>query len=130
MMISGFIPRENDFEEVENEFMREINNDSSDSFLIHDKIEDDNAIVINDKDGLIIISGCAHSGIINTINKAIDIQKNKRIKAIIGGFHLNLRAEKYTDRVISELKKYDIGLIVPAHCTGLEAMGKLKKEFT
>ncbi len=129
MMLSGFIPRENDFEKIGDEFIREININGSDNCLIHDKIEDDNAIIINDKDGLIIISGCAHSGIINTINKAINIQENKRIKAIIGGFHLNSRTEKYTDQTISELKKYNIALIVPAHCTGLEAMGRLKEEF-
>jgi 7,8-dihydropterin-6-yl-methyl-4-(beta-D-ribofuranosyl)aminobenzene 5'-phosphate synthase len=129
MMLSGFIPRQNDFEKVENEFMKETNNGETNNSFIHDEVEDDNAIIINDKDGLIIILGCAHSGVINIINRVIELKKNKRIKALIGGFHLNSRTEKYVDRIISELKKYNIGLIIPVHCTGVDTMGKIKEEF-
>lgn len=129
MMLMGFIPRKNDFEKVENGFLKKINDDKSDNIFVHDEIEDDNSIIINDKDGLIIISGCAHSGIINTINRAIDLTGNERIKAVIGGFHLNSKSKEYSNRIISELKKYNIGLIVPVHCSGLEASCKLREEF-
>jgi 7,8-dihydropterin-6-yl-methyl-4-(beta-D-ribofuranosyl)aminobenzene 5'-phosphate synthase len=129
IILSGWIPRKNDFEKVEDEFVKEIDINKSDNYIIHDEVDDDNAIIVNDSDGIIIISGCAHSGIINIVNRAIDLTKKQRIKAIIGGLHLSSRDDYYVNQTISGLKKYDIDLIIPAHCTGLSAMCKLKEAF-
>jgi 7,8-dihydropterin-6-yl-methyl-4-(beta-D-ribofuranosyl)aminobenzene 5'-phosphate synthase len=118
--ITGTIPRKS-FEKtsIETAYYREDNN------FIKDNIEDDQAIVINVKDkGLIIISGCAHSGIINTINCAKKITNIDRIYGIIGGFHLADKSKDEIDLVINEINKLDVKIVVPLHCSGFNALNK------
>ena len=68
------------------------------------------------KNGLIIISGCAHSGICNTIEYAKKITGENRIKAVIGGFHLK-EINESTLKTIEYMKQEDIKSIYLAHCT-------------
>jgi 7,8-dihydropterin-6-yl-methyl-4-(beta-D-ribofuranosyl)aminobenzene 5'-phosphate synthase len=101
-----------------------------DDEFICDDIEDDQALVMNIKNkGLVILSGCAHSGIINTIEHARRISGIERIWAIIGGFHLALADEKELQETIDALKKYMPTLIVPSHCTGFRAQCRLAQEL-
>mgnify|MGYP005629456099 CR=1 FL=1 len=83
-------------------------------------IRDDQALVINLKQkGLVIISGCAHAGIINTVLYAQEITGVEKIYAILGGFHLSgRRFEPRIDQTVEELKKFNPRLIAPSHCTG------------
>jgi len=83
-------------------------------------IWDDRALVINVKNkGLIVISGCAHAGIINTVLYAQKLTGIKTIYAIIGGFHLaGKEYEPRIDPTVKELKKLKPNLVVPSHCTG------------
>jgi 7,8-dihydropterin-6-yl-methyl-4-(beta-D-ribofuranosyl)aminobenzene 5'-phosphate synthase len=87
-------------------------------------ILDDRAIAINVKDkGLVVLSGCAHAGIINTIAFAQQITGEMRIYAIIGGFHLAGKDnENRIEPTINELKKINPTLIAPSHCTGWKAI--------
>lgn len=80
--------------------------------------------------GLIIITGCCHAGIINTIKYAQSISKCKKIYAIIGGFHLSGEYfEQIIPKTITELKKFDVKYIVPSHCTGWLAINKIANEM-
>jgi len=83
-------------------------------------IWDDRALVINVKNkGLIIISGCAHAGIINTVLYAQKLTGIKTIYAIIGGFHLaGKEYEPRIDPTVKELKRLKPNLVAPSHCTG------------
>ena len=71
--------------------------------------------------GLIVITGCAHAGIINTIRHAQAITGEERIHAIIGGFHLTGAPRAVIESTIHEMEKLSPSLIVPMHCTGFEA---------
>jgi 7,8-dihydropterin-6-yl-methyl-4-(beta-D-ribofuranosyl)aminobenzene 5'-phosphate synthase len=87
-------------------------------------ILDDRAVVFNVKGkGLVVIAGCAHAGIINTISYAQKISGITSTYAVIGGFHLaGKENESRIDRTMKELGQRSPNLIVPAHCTGWKAL--------
>jgi 7,8-dihydropterin-6-yl-methyl-4-(beta-D-ribofuranosyl)aminobenzene 5'-phosphate synthase len=94
-------------------------------------IMDDRAIVINVRGkGLVIISGCAHAGIINTIIYAQQITAVEKVHAVMGGFHLAGKDfEERIEPTIKELLRINPGLIVPSHCTGWRAVYAIAKAF-
>ncbi len=91
-----------------------------------DKILDDQALVINIKDkGLVVVSGCAHAGIINTVRYAQKITGVDRVFAVLGGFHLTgpLFAPVIAP-TIEAMRQIDPAYIVPMHCTGWDAINR------
>jgi len=92
-------------------------------------IMDERAIGINLKrKGLVVLSGCAHAGIINTVNYVQQITGIKKVYAVMGGFHLAGKAfENRIQPTIKELKRINPHLIVPSHCTGWKAMCTIAK---
>ncbi len=88
-----------------------------------DPISDDTALVVNLKGkGLVVVSGCAHSGIINTIKYARKVTGVEQVHAVIGGFHLNGPAfEPIIGRTVEEMQRLAPRYVVPAHCTGEKA---------
>jgi 7,8-dihydropterin-6-yl-methyl-4-(beta-D-ribofuranosyl)aminobenzene 5'-phosphate synthase len=87
-------------------------------------IRDERAIAINIKGkGLVVVSGCAHAGIINTISYTQHITRTDKVYAVMGGFHLSGKDfEKRIQPTIEELQRINPKLIVPSHCTGWRAM--------
>ena len=96
-----------------------------------DPIEEDTGVAINLKGkGLIIVTGCAHSGVINTVNYARIITGVSSIHVIMGGFHLSGPVfEPIVEKTIDELKKIKPTYIVPTHCTGRKAVMEIEKEM-
>ncbi len=94
-------------------------------------ILDDQAIVLNLRDrGLVEISGCGHAGIVNTVRYALKLTGERRVCAIIGGFHLSgPMFEPIIDSTIDGLVALSPSLLVPAHCTGWKAMQRLAARF-
>jgi len=94
-------------------------------------IRDERAIAIKIKDkGLVVLSGCAHAGIINTISYAQQITGTKKVYAVMGGFHL--AGKEFENRIqptIEALQGMNPELIVPSHCTGWRAMCAMAKVF-
>ena len=87
------------------------------------------AIAIKGK-GLVVVSGCAHAGIINTINYAQQITGTEQVYAVMGGFHLAGKTfESRVQPTIEELQKINPRLIMPSHCTGWKAMCAMAKTF-
>jgi 7,8-dihydropterin-6-yl-methyl-4-(beta-D-ribofuranosyl)aminobenzene 5'-phosphate synthase len=91
-----------------------------------DPINDDQSLVINVQDkGLVVLSGCAHAGIINTVEHAKKISGVDHVHAILGGFHLTGPA--FTQRIpptIAGMQKINPDYIVPMHCTGWDAINR------
>ncbi|MEW6186402.1 MAG: MBL fold metallo-hydrolase, partial [Thermodesulfobacteriota bacterium] len=89
-----------------------------------DPIEDDTSVVMNLKGkGLVILSGCAHAGIVNTVTRAVEVTGVRKIHAVMGGFHLSGPAfEPIIGRTTEELKKFNPDFVVPTHCTGRKAV--------
>ncbi|NTW78157.1 MAG: MBL fold metallo-hydrolase [Syntrophaceae bacterium] len=126
ILFLGEIPRSTDFEKgfpiahfLENDVEK------------WDAIEDDTSIVMNLKDkGLVILSGCAHAGIINTILYARKVTGVEKVHVVMGGFHLSGAIfEPIIDRTAEELKKLDPRYVIPAHCTGRKAIMKIEREM-
>lgn len=90
--------------------------------LVEDRIEDDQAIVINVRGkGLVVLAGCAHVGIVNTVRHAQEISGHERVWAILGGFHLALASETDVQRTVDEISALQPALVAPTHCTGFAA---------
>jgi 7,8-dihydropterin-6-yl-methyl-4-(beta-D-ribofuranosyl)aminobenzene 5'-phosphate synthase len=88
-----------------------------------DLLEDDQAIVFNVRDkGLVVLSGCAHSGIVNTVQYAQEISGIERVYAVLGGFHLAPADQEDIERTIQFFEKLSPHLISPSHCTGFNAI--------
>lgn len=86
-------------------------------------IWDDRAVVVNiRKKGLLVLAGCSHAGIVNTMHYAQQITGIDSIFAVIGGFHLAGKdCESRINQTVEELKLLDPKLVVPCHCTGWRA---------
>ena len=99
--------------------------------MVPDPIEDDQAIVVCIEDrGLVVISGCAHSGIINTVLYARELTGESRVHAVIGGLHLvGPDAESLVSNTLKEMKMIAPQVIVPMHCTGADSIRSIAGEF-
>lgn len=87
-----------------------------------DRFHDDQAIVARLRGGgLVVITGCAHAGVVNTAKHARLITGEERVHAIIGGFHLTGASPEVIQSTIEELQSLSPDLVVPMHCTGFEA---------
>ena len=86
-------------------------------------IKDDQAIILSIKDkGLVVITGCGHSGIINILEYAKELTGEDRIYAVMGGMHLTGGIfEPIIPRTIDELERVKPRFIIPCHCSGLKA---------
>lgn len=95
-----------------------------------DILPDDQALIINiNRKGLAILSGCAHSGIINTIRQARKVTGVNKIYAVIGGFHLKKADDKKIKSTINEFLNIAPEVIGPCHCTGFKAVHQLAQTF-
>jgi 7,8-dihydropterin-6-yl-methyl-4-(beta-D-ribofuranosyl)aminobenzene 5'-phosphate synthase len=94
-------------------------------------IHDDQAVLINVKDkGLVVLTGCGHAGVVNTLKHARDLTGVSHIHAVIGGFHLTGSIfEPIIVPTVQALKEFNPSIIVPEHCTGWRAMHLIAKEF-
>jgi 7,8-dihydropterin-6-yl-methyl-4-(beta-D-ribofuranosyl)aminobenzene 5'-phosphate synthase len=90
-------------------------------------ILDDQALLINVRDkGLVILTGCGHSGIVNVVSYARKITGISEVHAIVGGFHLGGPAfEPIIPETVESLAAFDPGVLVPTHCTGFKAIRAL-----
>ena len=126
ILFLGEIPRKTEFEKgMPNAYFEE------DGKELWDPIDDDTAIVANIRDrGLVIISGCAHSGIINTVNFARELTGIEKVYAIVGGFHLT--GPDWSDITLlttEALNDINPEYIVPTHCTGRKAIMYMEMEM-
>lgn len=123
---SGEIPRTNDFEDVGGggKFKVLINDE-----LHEDRLPDDIAIIIDHPQGLIILSGCAHSGILNIMEYAIKRTGKDKILAFIGGTHLFDAAQERINRTMQALKEFNFEKLAVCHCTGFHAEASLYNSF-
>ena len=94
-----------------------------------DPFLDDFSMVLKTSRGLVIVLGCAHAGIVNILNHAIDRTGENRIYAVLGGTHLGLSPEPQFDPTIQALKEFDIQMLAVSHCTGQGPVARLASEF-
>jgi 7,8-dihydropterin-6-yl-methyl-4-(beta-D-ribofuranosyl)aminobenzene 5'-phosphate synthase len=89
--------------------------------LIPDTLEDDQSLWIETEQGLVIVLGCAHAGVVNTVGYIVEKSGREDVRAVIGGMHL-MGSDLETIRMTADaLALFNPGLISPNHCTGHEA---------
>lgn len=122
--ITGKVERKTDFEKIDRDLYVEEGDE-----LKEDELLDDQALVLQTDRGLFVILGCAHRGIINTIEYAKKILGEDRIYGVIGGTDLVAADKLQMVETFKALKAYQIQGIGVSHCTGPEASARLADEF-
>jgi 7,8-dihydropterin-6-yl-methyl-4-(beta-D-ribofuranosyl)aminobenzene 5'-phosphate synthase len=94
-----------------------------------DTVPDDQSLFLHEGGvGLTVITGCAHSGPLNILSY-IESLTGEKVKALIGGTHLIGRKPEYVEKTIEGLRKHDLAILSPCHCTGFNAMAQLSMAF-
>ena len=124
IITTGGIPMLSGYESIDNNlFVKE------DGILYPDPLADDLALVIDTDFGLVVILGCGHRGIVNTLRQAQKLTGKEMIYAAIGGIHLFRASDEQIELTIAELKKMGIQKLGVSHCTGFKASARLAQEF-
>jgi 7,8-dihydropterin-6-yl-methyl-4-(beta-D-ribofuranosyl)aminobenzene 5'-phosphate synthase len=124
VMTTGEIPMVTEFEAVEPYLLvRE------GAGFQPDKLLDDQALIITTKAGLVVILGCAHRGIINTLYHAQRLTGVKKVHAVLGGCHLMDASQERIRLTIAALKDMGVEKLGVSHCTGLPAVCLMTREF-
>lgn len=122
--LSGEINRTTDYEKGDGSLVVK-----SDGKTIQDPLKDDQCLVIKRHQGLVVILGCAHSGLINTLNHLVEKTEVAKITHLIGGTHLGPASKKQKEKSYETLRAFDIEKIGVSHCTGSESSFELKKIY-
>ena len=128
VLITGEIPRTNSFEKGFPNHYSEVEEGKMEADPL---IKDDQAIIMKVKDkGLVIITGCGHAGIINTLNYAKELTGEDRIYSVLGGMHLSGGLfEPIIPTTVEELEKVKPKFVVPCHCSGLKAISEIARKM-
>jgi len=121
--VTGEIPRTTGYEDVGGPFVLD------EEGLRPDPIIDDQALFFDTHDGIVVLLGCAHAGVINTLNHIRRLTGNRPIDMVLGGMHLLVASPERMDRTIDALRSLGVRRLGPAHCTGAAAAARLWHEF-
>lgn len=94
-----------------------------------DEVPDDQSLVVKTSRGLVVLLGCAHSGMVNTLRRAQEVAEEDRIFAVLGGTHLGFASEEQLSKTVDALRTFGIEKLGVSHCTGLAASARLAHEF-
>src|SRR4030043_935903 len=124
LFLTGEVPRQTTFEKPDPRLFSEM-----DGKTTHDLFLDDQSLILDTDKGMVLILGCAHSGMINIINHVIHKMGKEKFYAILGGTHLDFLTPDQLEESIRSLKKMKIDKIGVSHCTGMKAAFRLHQEF-
>ena len=123
MAVTGQVPHINDFEDVGGAFFLDENCQKPDELL------DNQTLFIDSPKGLIVLLGCAHAGVVNTLHYVAKLSGEKNIYAVIGGMHLLNASAERIEHTIEIFRQYNVQRIGIAHCTGIKAVERFKSAF-
>jgi 7,8-dihydropterin-6-yl-methyl-4-(beta-D-ribofuranosyl)aminobenzene 5'-phosphate synthase len=123
IFLTGEIPRRNRFEKGDSGLFCDTAGCCADTH------PDDQSLVIRTGKGLVLILGCCHAGIINTLEHVREASGVAEIHAVIGGMHLGFCDEEQIDETVKALRRFNIRKLVGSHCTGFNAAVRLSREF-
>jgi 7,8-dihydropterin-6-yl-methyl-4-(beta-D-ribofuranosyl)aminobenzene 5'-phosphate synthase len=124
VMTTGEIPMVNDYEIIETYLYVKEGEE-----LKQDDLLDDLALIIDTDFGLVVILGCAHHGIVNTLQHAQKLTGKELIYAAIGGTHLVHASKERLDKTVAALKEMGVQYLGVSHCTGFASSAYLAREF-
>jgi len=123
LTVTGPVPRRTAFEDVGGPFFLDR------SCREPDPLVDDQSLFFEAKDGLVVLLGCAHAGVINTLQYVTELANTGRIQAVIGGMHLVQASPERLRLTVEELRRLEVQRLAPAHCTGMAATLALWNAF-
>lgn len=123
--MTGEIPRVTDFEFGD----QVLKHYDESGHLVVDPIRDDQTVVIDTPEGLFVILGCSHAGLINILTYVTEQTGKRRIHTLMGGTHLGPVSDEQVDGTIAALYEFDIGRIGVSHCTGPQVAARMASEF-
>ena len=123
LMLTGPVPRRTDFEDTGGAFFTDKDCAQPDDLV------DDQAAFLETSAGTIVILGCAHAGVINTLRHVRTLTEDRPIHAVVGGMHLVRASAERLSRTIEEFRRLGVERLGPAHCTGAAAVVALWNAF-
>ncbi len=120
---TGPVPRVTDFEDTGGAFFLD------EACSTPDPLVDDQSLFFETKEGVVVLLGCAHSGVVNTLRYVRELTGGKPVHAVLGGMHLLQASPERLARTIEEFRRLDIRLIAPCHCTGPVAVATFWNAF-
>lgn len=123
VFLTGEVPRATSFEEGDTGLY------CDEERCARDTIPDDQSLVIVTEKGLLLLLGCCHAGVINTLDLAREKTGVKEVYGVVGGCHLAFSPQGQVDATIKALRSYGVKKICAGHCTGFTAAARLAHEF-
>jgi 7,8-dihydropterin-6-yl-methyl-4-(beta-D-ribofuranosyl)aminobenzene 5'-phosphate synthase len=94
---------------------------------VEDNVPEDSALIFNAAGGLVLLSGCAHAGIVNIVEYAASFVPGTGVQAVVGGLHLFSASDQTVAWTGESLKRYKVRYLLAAHCTGIESTYRLRE---
>jgi 7,8-dihydropterin-6-yl-methyl-4-(beta-D-ribofuranosyl)aminobenzene 5'-phosphate synthase len=123
--LPGRIEQVTDYEKVAPSFLAKKGGE-----FVQETFIGEQAIILNAKGkGLVVLSGCAHRGIVNAVKQAQKLTGIEKVYAVMGGFHLTNAKAEVIQKTVAGIKAINPEYIVPTHCTGFEAVSAFAREM-
>ncbi len=119
--MTGPVPRLNDYEDTGGTF--HLDEDRGPV----DHLEDDLSMWFETEEGLVVLLGCCHSGLDNTINFIRKVSGMEKVKGVVGGMHLLQASKERLDKTFDVLSGWQAEFLIPCHCTGMESAIKMRE---
>lgn len=121
--VTGEIPRRNSFEDTGGPFYLD------ESGTVVDPLLDDQALYVETTRGVVVLLGCGHAGLVNTLDYVAEVSGQRRLYAVLGGMHLVNASDDRVTKSVAALRHYDVQVIGPCHCTGQRATARILDAF-
>jgi 7,8-dihydropterin-6-yl-methyl-4-(beta-D-ribofuranosyl)aminobenzene 5'-phosphate synthase len=97
--------------------------------LVEDNIPEDQSLVLNTPQGLVVLTGCGHAGVVNILTYTAERFPNQPVYAVLGGLHLFPATDEQLNWTGDKLKEFRVANLMGAHCTGIEAVYRLRERI-
>lgn len=123
LFTTGSVPRTNDFEDTGGAFFLDAHAKEI------DPINDDQSLFFHGRDGTVLILGCAHAGVVNTLHHTAQLTGSAQVHTVIGGMHLLHASAERLDHTFAALEALQVQQFGPCHCTGIRAIAAFWNRF-
>ncbi|MFW5928298.1 MAG: MBL fold metallo-hydrolase [Thermoplasmatota archaeon] len=121
---TGEIEDRYDFEDVSsNKYTIENGN------IVEDRTPDDMSLILKFSNGIVVVSGCSHAGIVSIVRKAVKVTDKSNVKGVIGGFHLLNSNMERIETTKNKFQEFGVKKVYAGHCTGLRAESTFQKNW-
>lgn len=122
LMFSGEVPRQTDYETGDDKLVV-----SQPGCACQDTVNDDTSLYYSCQDGIVVLSGCSHSGLVNTVEYGFKLTGKNRLIGWIGGTHLGPASKQQQDKTLCRLEEYCPRFVSACHCTGFAMLAELQR---